>query len=291
MFSKLSVRRAGWAIADDVLDTGLAEDRDARRLVILIHGFNVSEQAARGAFMDMRAGLRAAIPGGLGKLGAIWEFHWPGDHPSGWVSKGTYPARVYAARDAGRLLAEDWLAQRTQSEKVILIAHSLGCRVALEAVWAIRRLRERGRPYDGPDVEAVFLLAAAVPVDFCTPGHVDMRYGTPLTADSKEHVFHSRRDQVLTIPFEAGQGAIPEPGNAVGRRGLPGNRWSSDWPKRLGHGDYWASREIANDIAGLLHLSGEQAIPEHLLPVEKPADPLLLAERRRDEQRLPSRVA
>lgn len=285
MTNKLSVRRARWTIRDDVHDTGLAEDRDARRLVVLIHGFNVSEEDAHWSFKDLRAGLQSAIPGGERRLGAVWEFHWPGDHPSGALSKATYPARVPVAQMAGARLAKHWLARRTESESVVVIAHSLGCRVALEAIRTISQMREQGEPYDGPHVEAVFLLAAAVPVDFCSPG-IDVRFEAPLSHPTdplrscKEHVFHSRRDRALKRLFDMGQGAIPEPGNAVGRRGLPDGRWSSGKPTLLRHDQYWRSPKIAGRMAELLDLSRVRTIGDQPLPVEESSD---------DARRLPER--
>jgi pimeloyl-ACP methyl ester carboxylesterase len=297
MPNKLSVRRDRWAIADDLVeDPQEATARDAWRLVVLIHGFNVSEEDAHTAYESMRKNLRSAIGGSERQLGAVWEFHWPGDHPSGSISKLTYPARVHVAQTAGARLVEQWLAKRKKSDSVILIAHSLGCRVALEAVRTVRRMHEQEKPYGGPHIDAVFLLAAAVPVDFCAPGP-DQRF-VPLLAHPTdparactEHVFHSRRDRALKRVFDAGQGAIPEPGNAVGRHGLPGNRWSTHLPTRLRHGKYWGSPTISGEIAELLHLSGTRSLGSEPLPEEHPADDeRSLPQRRLSVRRLLSRV-
>jgi predicted alpha/beta hydrolase family esterase len=267
--NKLTVRLTGLSLADRVRDYGRDDDREQPRLAILIHGFETSEAKAHEAYERFQAALESFAPGAVRRLGPIWEFHWPGDHPDKKVSKVTYAVRVPVAQGAGGLLAK-WIAELRDDQEVVLVAHSLGCRVALEAVRKLRELRG-GRP--GPNVPAVFLLAAAVPVDLCAPAR---RFCGPLPRpddrkrDGVEYVLHSRRDWVLKWPFNHGQALVGEPGNAVGRRGRPGNRWTRDWRTRHWHGQYWGSPIVAEAVCKHLRLGGPRLLREQS-PAEEDA--------------------
>lgn len=246
MRNVLSVRKEREIVAHEVLETvrdkGWIQDRDAPRLVILIHGYQTSEDKARRLFERFHEALRARATGGLG---AVWEFHWPGDHEDKLLSVATYPDSVVKARVSGQLLAERWLAERQRSQSAVLVAHSLGCRVALETVkWILDH-----PDYDGARIEALFLLAAAVPVDLCSPEESFARKHR----ESSEHVFYSRRDRVLQFSFDPGQHGAGESGYAVGRYGEPiAGRWDTRKDTRLAHRRYWPSRAVAEGVVDLL---------------------------------------
>ena len=243
----LTVRKDNEIVARRVSDLGIAEERSSPRLVILIHGYQTSEEQAEGSYQGFAEKLRAATRDGGGSLGSIWEFHWPGDHPVKPISVATFEAKIANARISGDLLARDWLSDR-RGQRVVLVAHSLGCRVALEAVQSI--LDPRGS-FDGARVEAVFLLAAAVPVPLCVPSET---FSTS-TAGTLEHVFYSRNDRVLQLAFSAGEYLAGEGGPAVGRHGEPLARWHGLHDTGLGHGKYWSSKEVARRVAEVLLLN------------------------------------
>lgn len=278
MSNSISVRVPGRAVGDTVADTGSLADRTAPRLVVLIHGYQNDERKARKSYGRFQARFGDAVPGGLGKAGAVWEFHWPGDHPLGAVSMTTYPVRVPVAILAGKALADDWLARLRRKQDVYIVAHSLGCRVALEAVRTIRR---QGASWPGARVRSVFMLAPAVPVPQCEAAGP---LGAPL-ARSSEHVFFSRSDWVLFGGFRPGQYLVGEHGAAVGRRGEPAPRWTSRNDTGLGHSGYWKSPDVVRTIAELLGLVPWRSIEERRLPRYEP-----WAEGRRlGERSLPAR--
>jgi pimeloyl-ACP methyl ester carboxylesterase len=247
MPNSLSVRSQvpGMVAGEVVAVDGSPQDRSAPRLTILIHGYQNSEERAQQSYEAFegaldRAGARRPA------LGAIWHFHWPSDHPRKLVSIITYAVRVPEARSAGRLLAEGFLATLSPHQEVTLVAHSLGCRVALEAV---RTIRAAGAAYGGGRVRAVMLLAAAVPQLQCSDA--PQPYPAAL-AGATEHVFHSRRDRALGLAFDLGQRLYGEAGDAVGREGRPTGRWDTTTDTGLQHSRYWSSRFVADEVAQLL---------------------------------------
>lgn len=257
-------------------------DRGAGRLMILIHGFNNSPDDADEAYRKFRRALEQALgETSSERLGPIWEYHWPGDHASGIVSAVTYSSRVPVAQQAGPLLAREFIATLRPHQSVYLVAHSLGCRVALEALRWIRREHKNGR-YDGPSVDALFLLAAAVPVEFCEFG-ADEDTEFPRTLQGwEEHIFFSPEDRALGWWFSPGQYAYGEPGRAVGLHGDPAvNRWTSRKDTNHGHGDYWTSEHVTHKIGEVSwvrdrrsiaarhlaeHALGAQPVPEQQPP-------------------------
>jgi pimeloyl-ACP methyl ester carboxylesterase len=242
--------------------SGSPEDVQARRHIILIHGFHNSEDRAQKAYAVFLDQMRQVTP--VGRLGAIWPFYWPGNHSNRLVSIASYSARVSDATEAGRLLAE-YLAGLRHRPEVCLIAHSLGCRVALETV---ARIKEVGGDYHGARITQVCLLAAAVPVVRCRSPYA---FAAALPK-SREHIFHSRRDLALRFGFRPGQGIYGEPGPAVGRDGLPAKRWTTTTNTQLRHSQYWGSRDVAREIAEHLGLATARRLASRIIGAEPIAD-------------------
>jgi pimeloyl-ACP methyl ester carboxylesterase len=259
--NELSVRSrvSGMTISNQVRVSGSRLDRLAPRLILLIHGFQNSEDAARSSYREFRDALRAALwLRDESALGCFWEFHWPGDHPIGAISLATYAVRVPEAREAGRLLALH-LGTLNERQEVILVAHSLGCRVALEALRFIRD----NEAYRGARVRTVCLLAAAVPNLLCIG---EERPFAKRLEGCREHVLCSSRDRVLFLAFPLGQHLYGEKGTAVGRHGQPRGRWSRRLPTGLGHSGYWSSYKVAEYIGAVLGQQGWNRLPEDPLP-------------------------
>ncbi|WP_353962340.1 alpha/beta hydrolase [Streptomyces sp. NBC_00452] len=227
---------------EPLIEPGSPRSLGQSRFIILIHGFQNSESKASASYEKFRRALGVAIwPRCVDILGSFWEYHWPGDHPARLISVATYSARVPDAKESGLLLYE-FLKDLPGTTEVVLIGHSLGCRVALQAMRFIRR---DGAAYRGARVRKAFLLAAAVPVDLCMARRdYDWEPG-----ESHEYVFWSRNDGALGRVFNAGQKVYGEVGNAVGHTGLPPGRWTKAVPTELNHGDYWGSSDVAQDIA------------------------------------------
>lgn len=259
-----------------VVVEGSPLELEAPDLLILIHGYNNSVEKAQSSYSRFKDALRSATrPGGETRLGAVWEFHWPSDHPLGAISLATYPVRVPEAELVGVLLA-DFLTSRRPTQTIRIVAHSLGCRVALHAISAIQT---SGRT-TGPRIESLFLLAAAVPVTLCAnePGRP---YPRPLPGVS-EYAFYSNRDRVLQMSFVPGQYLAGETGEAVGRQGAPAYRWTSTMDTLLQHKQYWGSAEVVRRIDTLVWIQPVRWIGQARLPENDPTgEPRYLEKRER----------
>jgi pimeloyl-ACP methyl ester carboxylesterase len=258
----LSVRKAGEIVGRRVEEPAGPIRLTAQRFVILIHGYQTSAESAERSYRRFSENLRAATRDGGASLGSVLEFHWPGDHPRRPVSVVTFAGKIANARLSGDLLVRTWLRDR-RGKHVVLVGHSLGCRVALETVQAILE----DPTYGGAEVDAVFLLAAAVPVPLCVPPET---FSIPIGNES-QHVFYSRQDRVLRLAFTPGEYLAGEGGPAVGSRGEPlGTRWTGRHETFLGHGEYWGNAEVARRIAEVLRVHREQTPTARHLPAWPP---------------------
>jgi pimeloyl-ACP methyl ester carboxylesterase len=284
---QLSVRkegahRADWDVAHYV--AGSSSDLGSSNILLLVHGFANSPKKAHASYEKFIARLSAEDESFPGTWGAVCEFHWPGDysgHPV--LSALSYSARVPVAIGSGQRLAqflhEDELL--TEKKNLYIVAHSLGCRVALEALNEIGRFKE----YKGPVVRAVALLAAAVPVEYCLPDTGEYKRMSSMD----QHVFFSRHDMVLFGPFGPGQFFFGERGHAVGRNGGPGERWQGTTDTKLGHGDYWEDRHKVAPGVGQILSGGPVKPPERHLPETQPVAAEPPSSRTMDERETGSR--
>lgn len=219
----------------------------SKRAVIFIHGFANSEDKAKESYTKMLASLSDVA--GSQRLDAyadFFAFQWPGDHPFRLLNVPTFGARIGTAGDAGRALAA-LLGKARSDAQIILVAHSLGCRVALAAVAVLAA----DPPGDGAGINVgrVHLMAAAVPVTECRG---EAAYATR-APHCRYAVYHSLRDKAL-MGFIVGQAPFDRPGFAVGFLGGPrpdggeADRWDRRVDTGFGHGDYWPSPSVASDI-------------------------------------------
>jgi esterase/lipase superfamily enzyme len=230
-----------------------------RRYIILVHGFNNSEKSANENYEIFRWNIR--------RVAATMEqdvltLSWPGDVGNQAFTAVLYHKMVERAVAAAPVLA-DYLVQSKgpggTSTEIILIAHSLGCRLVLEA---IRHLAQR-RNYDKRNTVNIFLMAAAVPVDAVS---LEGALREAATLAQIRAVFYSNKDTVLSRAFPLGQtvgreGFMPE---AVG---LNGNPSAGLWTIRqhmegFGHGDYWRQRDVVEHVAAALGYAVGRPLPE-----------------------------
>jgi hypothetical protein len=276
----------------------------AARIVLLIHGYNNDKEQADQSY--------AALSLNLGdehvRLNEqVWKFYWPsyvepltsqladtpigvlahhradGAHSNSALSGLSYPLQVLKARRVGLVLGR--FLRNLQHRvgvptEVVFVAHSLGCRVVLEALRYMVRAgsvdSERQR------IPAICLMAAAVPSFMVEPdGRLEGAALLPRTS----YVLHSESDWVLRFTFPGGQwlasrmrrfpqyrdadpqepdgddneGRLPE---AVGRHGNPGTTWLRRGNTGLGHSDYWAHPATAPAV---LRVLGQHA-PRELRP-------------------------
>lgn len=218
------------------------------RHIFLIHGYHVSEEAARkmyGGFVaDFGPDARAL------KDEVVFVF-WPGDETFRPLSGLCYLWKVPRARAIGRQFAAYLNTLQGPGNgpcEIVLIAHSLGCRLVLEACKALAQQLPRA----GHRIRLI-LMAAAVPVEL-----VDSRgYLRPAIGEvAQAVVFYSESDEVLgSWKFriaESSEGLLfPE---AVGLHGRPSAAVWSDQKRAAEHRhrDYWRKGQIAPVVARLL---------------------------------------
>jgi hypothetical protein len=215
------------------------------RLILLIPGYNVSEsraQAQLSRFEGHLQGISARLAADVGWL--VWRGDWAVPRLGGLA----YPFKVAETRHLGKLVADFIVKLRRETSRnreVVLVAHSLGCKLALEAVEC---LRAAGVPGKGVKL---FLMAAAVAID-----EVGIE-GRPLFLAARHPVqrgvLHSRSDLILRTMFRLGQAVapgVPWWSGAVGVAGDPRSGWTFSEPMRgFGHGAYWGHRHSADKFA------------------------------------------
>lgn len=214
------------------------------RLTIVVHGYNVSRSAGRQSlsrFADM-----IADDAGGGILAVLW----PGDH---WSRALSYSWEGRDADDSAAALVrfiEDHVAT---SVALSFVAHSLGNRVALEAV---ERLVDRGY-----DVGQLCLLAAAIDA-YSLASPEDYLAGVGVS--KRTAVLWSKKDKVLRFAYPAGDllqaflfSGNDSRGFALGYRGprrhaesdsnVPANVIDIRIPntRKADHGDYLPSADPA----------------------------------------------
>jgi len=222
-----------------------------RTALILVHGYANPEEQAETAYRTHVARLesalaqhpRCALPEqrlALSQLVDVFALHWPGSREGWAMNVASFPARIEAANASGVLLGNALLD--CTRPRVLLVAHSLGCRVALNALGL---LHDAGR---GPRTDAV-LLAAAVPVGLC----VDKEMFAVQPPATRSTVLHSAHDRVLQLTFPAGEGFHDVLAEAVGRFGRPDDgRWQHQIRTTLGHSDYWGDDFAAMSVVNVL---------------------------------------
>lgn len=281
MLNELSVRpERGSNALRFVRWRGSYLDFASPRLVILVHGFNTSEEKARDSYLKFlrnlvgsSAGCRGA--GSYGKVsGAFWAFYWPGDHSSRAVKTfkalDVYTERKGEAKTSGQSLGE-LIMQLPPTQEIMLVGHSMGCRVVLEALYYIAFERHKQRQ-GGAFVSAACLMAAAVGVGECDGAGAPFRRRD---GEPRELVLYSEHDGVLgghEVLLGLGKSVSgfkvaewlndSQVGPAVGATGEPVARWldrpaGTNHPQDtgIGHTKYWAhkvSARLAGDfLAGV----------------------------------------
>ena len=219
-------------------------------VVLFIHGFNVAADAGRQAYAMFQANLPKDR-----RIGIYWVL-WPGDQFSNnKASALAYSWMPQRAKSCALKLAT-FFSQKLEGKglrklKVYIVAHSLGCRLALEFTRNLSVIGHR------VEVQLIVLMAAAIPVYMIRPGQdLDLlEFG-----GAKTRILFSKKDAVLKHVFRLGQRFESNtPTNwlfgrhALGRKGLPngypGNDRISQEETRLGHGEYWGNMPVARSLA------------------------------------------
>ena len=218
-----------------------------RHLVLLIHGYNNDEddaqQAYRG-FVEMQqqlAGLAPDAPVANRRLVAIY---WPGDADWGVLSFLFYKQSLDKARETAVLLAAalTQVARESGFKLIDIVAHSMGCRLTLELLKALRGVNE-------VIVGRVVMMAGAVPTFMFQPrpDSKGLRKAYDRTLSDAAMSLYSPDDMVLRLTFPLAQTFAGE-GEGLMPTALGHNKWIGDFvPSTLhqqqnrhtGHFDYW----------------------------------------------------
>jgi predicted alpha/beta hydrolase family esterase len=260
--NELSVRQdpVGGEVSATVKLSSAPFPQGRRRVVLLVHGFNNTESAARASYDRFTDDLDALGAGAAPVLADLGKVYWPGDKDLGPASFLSYPAEMTPAQDSAALLAA-YLAALVgpggSTTEIYLVGHSLGNRVILEM---LTRFAAMPLPVT-VQVAGGCLMAAAVQVDMVEAGGA-LRPGATLW--TKTLTLYSRDDRVLHWAFPIGQTAALEGffPTAVGRFGQPGDLWATR-QELVGddHSDYWGDPRSAALVARLLGVAVAVDIP------------------------------
>lgn len=256
----LRERPVGGAVGDAVRELTPPFPQGRRRVVLLIHGYNNTEAAARRSYDKFTDDLGALGPSAGAVLADIGKLYWPGDADLGPLSFLSYPFEIAPAEESAEKLA---MYVRTLAgpggtpTELYFVCHSLGNRVVLEL---LDRLASEPAPLG--HVAAAVLMAAAVPVGMVGD---DGELLPGATLPGRTLALYSRDDNVLHWAFPigetaAGEGFFP---TAVGRFGQPPGLWA-EREELAGndHGDYWGDPRAAVRVARLLGA----AVPREIGP-------------------------
>jgi len=239
------------------------QEPDWRRPVcLLLHGYNVSPPAANSAYMRLFDTIRCqtGLPPFL--QSRSWLVCWPA-YASWGLARGktifsplTYSLQIPSAVEAAQALKRYIDRVNSDRPEITLLAHSLGCRVALELLDSYAMTSRTA----APQFPVVVLMAAAIPTYFFDD-LVRLWRGALLPRQTM--VFFSARDPVLTGPFRVGQtiareGVFPKAVGATGRPLL--GFWTHVVPTRNRHSGYFSDPTTAAHIAQ----SFGQAAPKYL---------------------------
>jgi hypothetical protein len=238
------------------------------RHVLLVHGFNSVRQDARDSYEHFRGFLSEELRTIDNDLIYVY---WPADWAVHAVSPLSYREMVGVAVFLGPRFAKALMKLSGPGGgkcELVIVAHSLGCRLTLEALIALRK-----DPAWHRFRITLILLAAAIPVPLVA-GHSES--GEALGELVMTCVCFSGSDRVLDWAFRLGETRLgsfmPE---AVGLHGAPAGMWKSLRGMNLGHTQYWQSKVVASYVADRLGatIGGSLSIRLGLPPRELPDRP------------------
>ena len=262
---QLTLRRAdrGGPRAREMYATRSAYDQSRTRLLLLIHGYNVPGTTAERKLEAFGAAMIDLVPQLRNQVGHLL---WPGDWQARMASWASYPWKVETAISCARDLADYLSRQKTVLgwiPRIMIVAHSTGCRMVLEAMRSIPAATLRR--------VTVVMMAAAYPTELVS--------SLPPAVSVRCNVLYSEADWVLQYGFPIGERLaaswfhLPQCARyeAVGLRGMPaGGTWRDR--KQMagyGHGDYWEESECREEVCRILHLRGELPLRSRSLPTRE----------------------
>lgn len=231
------------------------------KLVLLIHGFNVTEDDAFATYrrfcteQQQLADLDASA--NVADDRAFIEVDWPGGIDAAKaVSWAGYWLAISQAKELGPRIAADLdaAARRFGHLTLDIVAHSLGCRLAIETLRAL-----------GPNITVTGIVFQAAAVDVEQLESAQDRYGLRsalLNARCRIHSLYSEGDQVLLLAFPGGQAL-----EAAGWKKVPTALGYTRWDQGsilgtalrqvqiagAGHSDYWGGEGKPKQVRNAQH--------------------------------------
>lgn len=232
---------------------------DADRVLVLIHGFNVTQGDADRSYDEFVNHLSTDVRTQVVRL------YWPGDAATkadtarsarGFFSRVksafSYPVTPEVAIESAqqlrillmRAFRERQAQGRNRPLEICFVAHSLGCRLTIEAIELLL-----GATGTSAELPFTVLMAAAVPQFLVTSG----RFRNTIAQLPRLWVLHSRSDGVLFWAFRPGQ-ILDTPWHrvrsvaALGRSGIVSSERVSVVEGQWGHSEYWRDRDIAEAV-------------------------------------------
>ncbi|MES2455540.1 MAG: alpha/beta hydrolase [Bacteroidota bacterium] len=226
----------------EIRDTALQVPSGAlnqRSLVLLVHGYNNDVQDASDAFKRFLSLQQSSRTIGANLVGV----YWPG---ANWSGPLYYMAAVSQAKKVAVTFARDLYEQAIKGGnylKVDFVAHSLGCRLTLETIKELVRIKQNNPSLGGLVLGRVVFMAGAVPTRYLD----DLQFlRGAITAFGGTMSLFSEDDLVLHWAFPAGQTAAWEGffPVALGRKKWSGDNFLAPPIQQIrnpnaGHGDYW----------------------------------------------------
>ena len=254
----------GGDISPEAIEYPAGQLSQRREMVLLIHGFNVDACDA-GCSYDLF--LENADPPLRNRAVQVY---WPGDVVSRFIRAGQrpglwskvvsaihYPSQRQHAVQTAQLLSDIISSSLNGRPNVRLsiVAHSLGCRVALELLVLLSALKNTKQI----SIPLAILMAPAVPRYLVLPGgHLK----TALRIPDRILLYRSLNDSVLQFVFRPGQ-ALERPfpegwplstRTALGRHGMGLTRPPNvtEIEATCGHGGYWPDPDIAYEAGRIV---------------------------------------
>jgi pimeloyl-ACP methyl ester carboxylesterase len=227
-----------------------------RHLLLLIHGYNndlkASEEAYRG-FEDLQRKLANLDDDTPVASGRLIQVYWPGDADWGVVSPLFYPWSIERARRTATALADTLAraARESGHKQLDIVAHSMGCRLALELLKELRSKSDI-------TVGRVVLMAGAVPTFMLEPrpDHHELRDAFDKVLSDAGLSLYSSSDLVLSVAFRLGQSAATGEGffpTALGHEfwadAVAPVKLTQQENPNAGHSDYWGWKQKPQSLA------------------------------------------
>jgi pimeloyl-ACP methyl ester carboxylesterase len=252
-----------------------AGPRGHNRVILLIHGYANSVDAARTSYTKFMDNLQSQYNRTKALAADVFRFFWPGDEQFPGISQLSYPFQIENAYKSGRMLADFLNNLPPTSTGVIelfLVTHSLGGRVAMELLRYLHGLKAQLN--QRIILRGLLMMAAAVQE---TRLDVGGDLNDVIRMVNNRHILYSPSDTVLHYAFPLGQTATSNifPGDheglfpqAVGRFGNPRGVWSlCQGMYKYEHGDYWPRATTSEPVAQFFGIATENRIPASQTPV------------------------